>query len=112
MSTAIQPSTRKRILHLIGFRNASALWVLAAIVIIFSITIPRTFLSPRTWTSLLDTQAVVAITAVALVIPLAAGAFNLAIGAQVGVASMMIGWLLVPLGLPIPVSIVLTLIFG
>lgn len=112
MTTDHTPGGFRRVLRWLSFRNASALWVLAAIVIIFSITIPRTFLSPRTWTSLLDTQAVVAITAVALVIPLAAGAFNLAIGAQVGVASMMIGWLLVPLGLPIPVSIVLTLIFG
>ena len=106
------PSRLRRVLRWLSFRNASALWVLAAIVIIFSITIPRTFLSPRTWMSLLDTQAVVAITAVALVIPLAAGAFNLAIGAQVGVASMLIGWLLVPMGLPIPLSILITLVFG
>jgi len=95
-----------------SFRNASALWVLAAIVLIFSITIPRTFLNPRTWSSLLDTQAVVAIAAIALVIPLAAGTFNLAVGAQVGLASMFIGWLLVPIGLPIPISIILTLLFS
>ena len=112
MSTATRTETRKRILHLIGFRNASALWVLLAIVIIFSITIPRTFLSPRTWTSLLDTQSVVAIAAVGLVIPLAAGAFNLAVGAQVGVASMMVGFLLITIGMPIPLAIVLTVVFA
>lgn len=114
MSTATPTpnSTRKRILHLIGFRNASALWVLLAIIIIFSITIPRTFLSPRTWTSLLDTQSVVAIAAVGLVIPLAAGAFNLAIGAQVGVASMMVGFLLITIGMPISVAVILTLVFA
>ena len=111
-STTATNSTRKKILHAISFRNASALWVLLAIVIIFSLTIPRTFLSPRTWTSLLDSQAVVAIAAIGLVIPLAAGAFNLAVGAQVGVASMMVGWLLMQVGLPIPVSIILTLLFA
>ncbi|CAN5147708.1 ABC transporter permease [soil metagenome] len=86
--------------------------MLLAIVIISSITIPNTFLSPRTWTSLLDNQAVVAIAAVGLVIPLAAGAFNLAVGAQVGVASMMVGWLLMQVGLPIPVAVVLTILFA
>lgn len=110
MTTERPMSTGRTILRWLSFRNASALWVLAAIVIIFSITIPRTFLSPRTWSSLLDTQAVVAIAAIALVIPLAAGAFNLAIGAQVGLASMLIGWLLVPMGLPIPISILLTIL--
>lgn len=111
-TTTSAPSRGRAILHAISFRNASALWVLLAIVIIFSITIPNTFLSPRTWTSLLDNQAVVAIAAVGLVIPLAAGAFNLAVGAQVGVASMMVGWLLMQVGLPIPVAVVLTILFA
>ncbi|MFF2486090.1 ABC transporter permease [Microbacterium sp. NPDC058062] len=101
-----------RVLHALSFRNASALWVLAIIVLVFSITIPETFLAPRTWLSLLDTQSIAALTAIALIIPLAAGAFNLAVGAQVGVASMMIAWLLVPMGLPLPLALVLTLTFG
>lgn len=111
-SSANRTGPGRTLLRWLSFRNASALWVLVAIVVIFSITIPRTFLSPRTWTSLLDTNAVVAMAAIGLVIPLAAGAFNLAVGAQVGVASMFIGWLLVPMGLPIPVSIVLTVVFS
>jgi ribose transport system permease protein len=97
------------ILRSLSFRNASAVWVIIAIVLIFSFTIPETFLAARTWTSMLDTQAIVAITAVALVLPLSAGAFNLAVGAQVGVASIMIGWLLIPMALPIWLSIALTL---
>src|SRR5258708_27306856 len=98
-----------KILRTLSFRNASALWVLGVIVVIFSVSIPETFLAARTWTSLLDTQAIVAITAVALVLPLSAGAFNLAVGAQVGVSSIMVGWLLIPMGLPIWLSITLTL---
>jgi ribose transport system permease protein len=99
-------------LRLLSFRNASALWVLVAIVLFFSYSIPETFLAARTWKSLLDTQAIVAITAIALVVPLSAGVFNLAIGAQVGVASIMVGWLLVPVGLPILVSVLVTLLAG
>lgn len=98
-----------RPLRALSLRNASALWVMAAIFIVFSLTIPRTFLSARTWTSMLDTQAVVALAAVALVPCLAAGTFNLAIGAQIGVASIMVGWLVVPLGVPILLAIGLTL---
>jgi ribose transport system permease protein len=112
MTDSSTPSRARRVLRAIGFRNASALWVLAVIMIVFSITIPETFLSPRTWTSLLDTNAVVAITAVALVIPLASGSFNLAIGAQVGASAMMLGWLLVPFQLPIPLAILVTVIAG
>jgi ribose transport system permease protein len=98
------------VLRSLSFRNASALWVLVAIVLYFSFSIPETFLAARTWKSLLDAQAIVAITAIALVVPLSAGVFNLAIGAQVGVASIMIGWLLVPAGLTILVSVLLTLV--
>jgi ribose transport system permease protein len=112
MTEPLPASRRSRVLRWFGFRNASALWVLLAIFIIFSLTIPRTFLSPRTWTSLLDAQAVVAIAAIGLVIPLAAGAFNLAVGAQVGVASIFIGWLLVNVGMPIPLAVVLTIVFA
>ena len=100
------------VLSALSFRNASAIWVLVVIVAVFSFTIPETFLSARTWTSLLDTQAIVAITAVALILPLSAGVFNLAIGAQVGVASIMIGWLLVPVGWPILVALLMTLVCG
>jgi len=94
----------------LSFRNASALWVLAVIMLVFSTTIPGTFLAPRTWSSLLDTQAIVAITSVALIVPLSAGVFNLAIGTQVGVASILVGWLLVPAGSPIAIAIVVTLL--
>lgn len=100
----------RRGLETLGFRNASALWVLAVLLVVFSVTIPDTFLAPGTWVSLLDAQVVVAVTAVALVIPLSAGVFNLAIGTQVGLASVMVGWLLVPLGLPIAASIAITVL--
>jgi ribose transport system permease protein len=100
------------VLRSLSFRNASALWVMGAIVLYFSYSIPETFLAARTWKSLLDSQAIVAIAAIALVVPLSAGIFNLAIGAQVGVASIMIGWLLVPAGLPILISVLITLLAG
>lgn len=94
----------------LSFRNASAIWVLVIIMIVFSTTIPHLFLTQRTWSTMLDTQVVAALTAVALVIPLAAGVFNIAIGAQVGAASMLSAWMLVPMGLPIWLSVSLTIL--
>lgn len=111
-STSHELSWGRRILSALSFRNASALWVLGVIVLVFSLTIPETFLSPRVWASLLDTNTVVTITAIGLVIPLAAGAFNLAVGAQVGFASILVAWLLVPAGLSLWVAIPLTLLAG
>lgn len=104
------PGRFRSALSALSFRNASALWVLVVIMIVFSITIPRTFLAPGTWASLLDAQVVVALTAIGVVIPLAAGVFNLAIGVQVGTASIMLGWLLIPMGVPIAVAIPITII--
>jgi hypothetical protein len=42
------------VLRSLSFRNASALWVMVAIVLYFSFSIPETFLAARTWQSLLD----------------------------------------------------------
>lgn len=45
-------------------------------------------------------------------IPLAAGAFDLAIGAEVGIASIIVAWALSTLGLPIVPAIILALLAG
>ena len=55
---------------------------------VFAVWVPDTFLAAGTWRSILDGQALTAQAAVALMMPLAAGAFNLAIGAQNGVTSI------------------------
>jgi ribose transport system permease protein len=96
----------------LSFRNASALYVFAVLFLVFSLWIPDLFLRSTTWKSLLDDQALTAMIAVGLVIPLAAGAFNLAIGAQVGLASIMVAWLLVPRGVPLVPALALTLAAG
>lgn len=79
----------------LAFRNASAIYVFIVIFVVFSLWVPDTFLAWTTWRTLLDSQAITALAAIGLVIPLAAGTFNLAVGTQVGVGSIMVGWLLV-----------------
>jgi ribose transport system permease protein len=96
----------------LSFRNVSALYILALTFLIFALWVPDTFLSGDVQRSVLDNSALTALLAVGLVLPLAAGVFNLAIGAEVGFASILIAWLLARTGVPIVPSIVLTLVAG
>lgn len=106
------PPRGRRLLTALSFRNASALWVFAALFLIFSLWIPDLFLRGTTWKALFDDQALTALVAVGLVVPLAAGAFDLAIGAEVGLAAIVVAWLLAPLGVPLVPALVLALAAG
>lgn len=110
-----KPSTtrpRTSVLEALSFRRISALYIFIGLFIVFSIWVPDTFLDTNTWQAMLDDQAITALTAVGLLIPLSAGTFNLAIGSQVGVGSILSAWLLSNQGFSIPVTIVLTLAGG
>jgi len=96
----------------LAFRNVSALYVFAVILVVFSLWVPDTFLAWTTWKTLLDNQAVAAMTAIALVLPLAAGVFDLAVGLEVGLGSMLAAWLLVDQGVPVGAAIPLAVLAG
>jgi len=96
----------------LSFRNISAIYIFIIIFVIFSTVTPRTFLQEGVWRTLLDAQAVTVIAAIAVMIPLVTGSFNLAIGAEVGFAGILIAVLQVKLGVPFAVAIPLTLLMG
>jgi ribose transport system permease protein len=100
------------VLEKLSFRNISALYIFAAIFIVFSIWVPQTFLAESTWRSLIDSQAITALIAVGVVLAISAGAFNLAVGSEVGVGAILVAYFLSNAGLPIWLSIVLTIIAG
>src|SRR3954453_5818416 len=60
-----------------GFDRVSGLYVLAAIILVFGLWVPETFLTTQTLKSVASQQAVVAVLALALLTPLAAGIFDL-----------------------------------
>ena len=93
-------------------KSVSAIYVFIFLVGIFSIWIPDLFLTKTTWRTLLDNQVVTALCAMALVIPLAAGVVNLAVGAQVGAVSILVGWLLVKQGINPALAVVVCAVFG
>lgn len=100
------------VLRGLSFRNASALWVLVVVFIVFSLWIPNLFLTSTTWRTVLDEQSITAMVAVGLVLPLAAGAFDLAIGTEVGLGAIVVAWLIVNRGVPMVPAIAITLVAG
>jgi ribose transport system permease protein len=107
-----RPPLPSRVRRALSFRSISALYIFAALFMLFALWVPDTFLASSTWKALLDDQAVTALVAVALVIPLSAGSFNLAIGAEVGMGSILSAWLLSKQGLPIGAAVALTILAG
>jgi ribose transport system permease protein len=96
----------------LGFRRIGALYIFAAMFLIFALWIPDTFLVWSTWRSMLDTQALNALVAVGLTAPLAAGVFDLAVGAEVGFGGILVAWLLAKQGVPIVPAMAMTLVAG
>ena len=76
-------------LRALAFSNISAVYVGIALIALFSIWIPSTFLTSSTLTTLLSEQAITGIIAVALVLPFAAGAFDLSFAYNVGFGAIL-----------------------
>jgi ribose transport system permease protein len=62
--------------------------------------------------TILESQTATALASVGLMIPMAAGAFDLAIGAEVGLGVVLVSWLLAKAGIPMVPAIAVTLIVG
>jgi ribose transport system permease protein len=106
------PPWPRRVASTLSFRNASALYLFAVLVIAFGIWEPSTFLTSQTLRSILDNQAISGMVAIGLIVPLSAGVVDLAVGAEVGIGAIVVAWLLAHQRLPIPVAILLALAAG
>jgi ribose transport system permease protein len=93
----------------LAFSNISAAYVGIALIILFSIWIPHTFLTSATLTTLLSEQAITGIIAVALVLPFAAGAFDLSFAYNVGFGAILSASLVGNHGFPVWLAIVVVL---
>lgn len=68
----------------LGISRFSGVYIWALLVIVFCIWLPDTFATSQTLRSVADDQAVTALVALALVVPIAAGIFDLSVAAQLG----------------------------
>jgi ribose transport system permease protein len=86
--------------------------VWALVVVLFSILAPATFPTLANFQTILGTQAVLLIITLGLLIPLTSGEFDLSVGATMGFAAIVVGFLNVQHGWPILAAAVAALVVG
>lgn len=74
----------------LGFERFSGLYLWGAIIVVFGTWVPDLFLTSGTVHSVASQQAIVAIVAIAVLIPLATGAYDLSVGATVNLAAITV----------------------
>lgn len=107
-----EPSWTARLRRSVSFQNISAIYIFIALFIIFSLWVPSTFLTSSTWRTLISEQSITCLASIGLVVPIAAGVIDLAIGSEVGIGAILVAWLLADRHASIPFAIVLTLASG
>jgi ribose transport system permease protein len=105
-------SLARRLLPMISLSNIAAVYVWIVLIVIFAVWSPDLFLSATTFKRILDESAITGIAALSILLPLAAGVFDLSIGSTMGLAGIVAGWLLGNTGFSPAVVILLTLGVG
>ena len=86
----------------------SGVFILIALIAIFSVWLPSTFLTDATWKTIAQGQSITAILAVSLLFPLAAGGFDLSAAQIMGFCALICGTLITKeptLGVPAAIGI-------
>ncbi|MEU9450840.1 ABC transporter permease [Streptomyces sp. NPDC048277] len=96
--------------HLIGSYGLLALTLL--LVLVFSLVLPRTFPTLDNVDSILSTQSIPAVLALAAMVPIVTGAFDLSLGYGLGLAHVMVLKLIVDEGWPWPLACLAVVVGG
>ena len=105
-------SARDKLLRALAPANISAVYVLAVLVAVFGWLRPHTFLTSTTLTSVLSDQAITALVAIGLVIPLAADLFDLSVAGAVALGAVTSASLAAKHGQPAAVAITIAIAVG
>lgn len=93
-----QAQAREGVLRILGTHQLgrfSGFFVFAVLFLIFSLWVPDSFLTAATWKTIAQSQAITAILAVSLLVPLAARKFDLSAAQNVGFSALVCGSLMV-----------------
>ncbi|HYF46797.1 MAG TPA: ABC transporter permease, partial [Acidimicrobiales bacterium] len=96
-----RPTRPGRIRHWAAPRRIGAAYLWAAIIVLFGILEPDLFLSSDTAAGIANSHSVAGLAALAVLLPLVAGAFDVSVGATMSLASVVTGKLLLETGLPV-----------
>ncbi len=77
-------------MRIFGFDRFSGLYLWAIFIVVFGLWVPSLFLTRATVYSIADGQAVAAMLGIAICLPLAAGAYDLSIGAVAGFSAIVV----------------------
>ncbi|HEY1689791.1 MAG TPA: ABC transporter permease [Solirubrobacteraceae bacterium] len=86
-----------------------AVYVLAAIIVLFSVWKPELFPTTATVKSVLNENSIAALAALALIVPLATGVYDLSIGYVMALCSVLLAALIVEHHVAIPIAIAIAL---
>ncbi|MFK0206455.1 ABC transporter permease [Agrobacterium sp. NPDC090283] len=89
-STAAAPVQKRATLTLIKYAGLFLPLFMVALIVLFSILAPDTFATSTTAVTLLRTESVSAILAIALLFPLIVGEFDLSVGANLGLSAILV----------------------
>lgn len=89
--------------------NVSLLFIWLALIVLFGILVPDTFLTMDTVRTVLGDQAITAMMALALILPIAANQFDLSIGGAMGMAIVLVALFMSKVELSPVLAMVLTL---
>jgi ribose transport system permease protein len=92
--TAVRRGFAGRVGPFLSPRNIGAIYIWIAIVVLFCVISPDRFGTAQTAKTILNQYAITGIVALSLVIPLAAGLYDLSIGYVVSFSGVMVAWLL------------------
>ncbi len=121
-----EASSSQLLRRLIGAREADeprrhsllerygGLGLLALMIVVFAITLPGKFLTYDNLIGVVSNQTIGGIMALALLLPLASGVFDISIGGAMTLAVVLVTWLFQTTdgSMPIPLAIVITLAAG
>jgi ribose transport system permease protein len=74
----------------LGFSNIGAIYIWVLVIAVFAVWVPSTFVSLQTIKDIVDNQAVTALVALSLIVPLSAAVFDLSVGYTLGVTSILV----------------------
>lgn len=105
-TSGLLPNMRRRL----GPSRISAAYLLVLMVVAFSVLEPVTFANVTTFKLILNNASITALVALAVVIPLAAGVFDLSIGYTMSLAGVVAAYVEVHYSLGTPASIAIALL--
>lgn len=93
-------------------RRFGVVLVWAAVVVVFAVVKPHTFPTSSNFSTLFASQAPLGMLALALVIPLTGGDYDLSVASVLNLASMLVAVLNVSHGIPVGYAVILAVLLG